>query len=276
MGVIFKYGEPFSNTIKTRQLKQAEYDALSVAEKCNNTFYFITDANGEDGSFQPVIYSEEEREVGVWVDGKPLYEKTLNLTFTANEQKQIGTGYGAAFIKNVFFEYTASSGRWMSQHIFSSYALSSSKFIHSEVTNGTLYLYFVSNAATTGALITIQYTKQSDAPGSGTWTPQGVPAVHYSTDEKVVGTWIDGSTIYEITDEFTSAITINSGAWANTEIANANINRIIDITAYSSTGTLWRCLGGNRDIGDYVQILNTRSSAISVSAVTIRYTKSSS
>jgi hypothetical protein len=122
----------------------------------------------------------------------------------------------------------------------------------------------------------MQYTKTTDAPGSGTWTPQGVPAVHYSTDEKVVGTWIDGSTIYEITDEFTSAITINSGAWANTEISNVNINRIIDITAYSSTGTLWRCLGGNRDVGAYVQILNTRSSAISVSAVTVRYTKSSS
>lgn len=26
---------------------------------------------------QPVIYSTEEREIGVWIDGKPLYEKTI-------------------------------------------------------------------------------------------------------------------------------------------------------------------------------------------------------
>jgi hypothetical protein len=47
--------------------------------------------------------------------------------------------------------------------------------------------------------ITIWYTKNSDISGAAQYTPLGVPAVHYSTDEQVIGTWIDGSTLYRRT-----------------------------------------------------------------------------
>ena len=46
---------------------------------------------------------------------------------------------------------------------------------------------------------TIQYTRTTDTAGSGTWTTQGGYAHHYSTSEKVIGTWIDGKPLYEIT-----------------------------------------------------------------------------
>lgn len=42
--------------------------------------------NAEGGS-QSVIYSETEREIGVWIDGKPLYQKTIvvnNATILVN------------------------------------------------------------------------------------------------------------------------------------------------------------------------------------------------
>ena len=42
-----------------------------------NVQYFITDANGDGSQFQPVIFSTTEREIGVWTNGKPLYEKTI-------------------------------------------------------------------------------------------------------------------------------------------------------------------------------------------------------
>ena len=63
-------------------LTWAEYCALTPEEKANGTTYYITDINGEgkDG-FQPVIYSTEEREIGVWTDGKPLYQKSFTGTW---------------------------------------------------------------------------------------------------------------------------------------------------------------------------------------------------
>ena len=59
-----------------RKMTKAEFDTLSDAEKVG--FINITDiTSGSDDRFQPVIYSEEEREIGVYTDGKPLYEKTI-------------------------------------------------------------------------------------------------------------------------------------------------------------------------------------------------------
>ena len=60
---------------------QAEYDALPI--KYPNITYYITDTNGNEDQFQPVIYSLEEREIGVWTDGKPLYQKTYIYTPSA-------------------------------------------------------------------------------------------------------------------------------------------------------------------------------------------------
>ena len=42
----------------------------------------------------------------------------------------------------------------------------------------------------------VKYTKTTDTAGSGTWTPEGSYAVHYSTSEQVIGTWTNGKPIY--------------------------------------------------------------------------------
>ena len=66
--------------------------------------------------------------------------------------------------------------------------------------NGTIQISTPrNNKAAYIKYLTMQYTKTTDTAGSGKWTPQGVPAIHYSTDEQVIGTWIDGSTLYEKT-----------------------------------------------------------------------------
>ena len=54
--------------------------------------------------------------------------------------------------------------------------------------------------------VTRKYTKTTDTPGSGTWTPSGAPAVHYSTEEQVVGTWVDGKTVYQDTIYFQGSL----------------------------------------------------------------------
>lgn len=51
-------------------LTQSEFDSLSEAEK-NSGFYIIDDGATPEGD----VYSTEERRIGAWIDGKPLYRK---------------------------------------------------------------------------------------------------------------------------------------------------------------------------------------------------------
>ncbi|MBP3718189.1 MAG: hypothetical protein J6I58_01570, partial [Eubacterium sp.] len=71
-------------------------------------------------------------------------------------------------------------------------------------------------------IVTFQYTKTTDQPGSGTWTPEGQLAHHYFTSEKIVGTWIDGSTtVYERT--INGGITFSANdTWYDTGLTGIN------------------------------------------------------
>jgi hypothetical protein len=153
-------------------------------------------------AIQPVIYAEEEREIGVWTDGKPVYEKTLysaggvqgnfNITHNISNIDRVISYSGT--VKDTDPQWAAI---WTIPRI-----ASDGNNLGINYTNDTVINIINPNAFGTRLVdwyITIQYTKTTDRAGSGQWTPQGVPAVHYSTDEKVVGTWIDGSTIYDKT-----------------------------------------------------------------------------
>ena len=49
------------------------------------------------------------------------------------------------------------------------------------------------------------------------WVNEEIDTLHtYSTTEQVVGEWIDGSEIYEITLEFENAISSSGGTWTKT------------------------------------------------------------
>lgn len=181
------------------KLTKAQYDALDPADKTNDTIYFITDVNGTGDKFQPIIYSEEEREIGVWTDGKPLYEKTFkvdNISIdtshateiadltTLNVETWVGVVNSVGYIHA--YDITVNENR-----LSIGYKPTSKKLVASQS--------YTQQYTTVDIITTIRYTKTIDTPGSGKWTPQGVPAVHYSTEEQVVGTWADGSTLYEKT-----------------------------------------------------------------------------
>lgn len=180
----------------TKSLTYAEYEALTDAEKNNGTIYLITDVNGTGDKFQPVIYSEEEREIGVWTDGKPLYEKTINLsgTFTLNNNEWTNlvnlTDYSVDSVISCDMLFSSGNEQGVNDgRVRFSYS-STTKYLRGAASTNTT----IGNPT-----LTIRYTKTTDTAGSGTWTPQGVPAVHYSTDEQIVGTWIDGNTLYQKT-----------------------------------------------------------------------------
>lgn len=219
-------------------LTWAEYCALTEEEKANGTTYYINDINGKgEDKFQPVIYSTEEREIGVWTDGKPLYEKTLYVasgqinssTFlnmpTQNDIERLVLYKGSVYDINdqryyalPYERFSSVEGIWILCHVLPDHTLTPVLFTRQSDT------YSLSNI-----FVTIQYTKTTDTPGSGTWTPQGVPATHYSTEEQVVGTWTDGSTIYEKTITGTLGNVSQKTIDLSSEI---NCNLVIDIKGW--------------------------------------------
>lgn len=169
------------------------YTTLTAVQ--HNTIFInrIIGINFGTSSISPIIYSTEEREIGVWKDNKPLYQKTFVGT-TDNQQY---------FIPNTsYIETLVSVNGYMSESGWD-YELpfhDGSDFISitNNETNG-VRLYTSSYFVGLPFVATLQYTKKTDVPGSGQYNTLGVPTVHYSTDEQVIGTWIDGSTLYETT-----------------------------------------------------------------------------
>ena len=203
-------------TANLTELTQAEYDALEQAgELEEDMMYFITDANGDGSQFQPVIYSTSEREIGVWTDGKPLYEKTIHIQPNGNTQDYTN----AEAISNIevvvdceFLAKRQDSGNvWYYTGNGSTYpeSINYSQYKLGVRVSGGYVQYYINGYDTeiTDIWATVQYTKSTDTAGSGTWTPQGVPSQHYSTTEQVVGTWVDGSTLYEKTFEYSGSYT---------------------------------------------------------------------
>lgn len=177
------------------ELTYNEYLALPEEEKTNGTTYYVKDINGiGEDQFQPIIYSEDEHEIGVWTDGRPIYKKTVvnTLALTSSWQQYIPASDIAVVISA---EGIYRRGGEYVSCAFSQYAIGAwilrDGYIQVGINGGENDWEIVA--------LTIRYTKSTDQPGSGQWTPQGVPALHYSTEEQVVGTWIDGSTLYEKT-----------------------------------------------------------------------------
>ena len=268
----------------TKSLTYTEYEALTEEEKNNGTLYFITDVNGDGQSFQPVIYSTEEREVGVWTDGKPIYQKTLTCTTTT----AIGPDAWATMPWDEEPENidTLITGQNHQGNVPNSYATPRVEYTGGHLKMAALY----SSTFGEGKKFTVWYTKTTDTAGSGKWTPQGVPAVHYSTDEQVVGTWIDGKTLYEKTVVSTSAL--NQGTTNQIDLGTTNVKDFVSVEGFASYGsnnsyvplpygdransnicitTITKSGTANIYIGpDYAS-----PSTINLVIITVRYTKSS-
>ena len=157
------------------------------------------------------LYSTDEKIIGQWTDGKPLYQKTIAVTLTVSEDKVqqstdidlsslnvdtmifcsgfvIGQGAPDKFIRY-------SNDVWGSnlEYTFEVFlqTLSNLRIVTNRVTLNGCTAYAI-----------IRYTKTTDSAVSmGDDTD-------YSTTEKIVGTWIDGRPVYQKT--FTGTIPANT------------------------------------------------------------------
>lgn len=77
-----------------KEVTQAEYDALPATKLTDGIAYFIKDAGGGGGGSSSHNYSTTEQVIGTWIDGKPLYQITFELstsmTIPNNSWQSIG------------------------------------------------------------------------------------------------------------------------------------------------------------------------------------------
>lgn len=163
--------------------------------------------------FNPQIYSLEEREVGIWIDNKPLYQKTFDLnnvvvsdnTWTNDILSTHDTGIHILNYNGVFG--LGSTNYEFGQ--FAYYRNSSEYFTVTLSDNDSINIRPNMNAGTPVTLnrVTIWYTKDIDTPGSGQYNTLGVPNHHYDDTEKIVGTWF-GETLYERTFNIQQSLSV--------------------------------------------------------------------
>ena len=227
-------------------------------------------------------YSAAEKEIGVWLDGKPLYQKTVECgALPANTTKNVPHGITnidrIVYVNGCAFRSTSGNEAGIPVPTVHYQTIGNQTQLSVDFTNITLRNSNANASTFDKTQVTIRYTKTTDAAGSGQYTPSNGKAVHYSEDEQVVGTWIDGSTIYEKTYYLTTAISVPvNGTWVDTGINISFVSKMIEATigndiwifgvlsAFKDSNNLKLTSGGSMG-----------SNNLTVKRITIRYTKSS-
>ena len=164
---------------------------------------------GNSELLAPIVYSEEEREVGVWTDGKPIYQKTIDCGLMPKDTNWHDVAHGISDIDRAISidSIVFSSVQSIVQEFSGSSAYRPSRTEGIIAIRYEEYIRFMNNwqDANTGHLyVTLKYTKTTDLPGSGKYTTLGGAAVHYSTNEQVIGTYF-GKTLYRKGFTYSSA-----------------------------------------------------------------------
>lgn len=184
---------------------QSEYEA-QASQIADGTQVNITDDEIQSlivSSYD--VYSTEEKEVGVWTDGKPLYQKTIKTSLTVASQSS-ATITQLSDIDHLMVK----EGTFLESGIIYTMNEMSNRISFNKST-GNLIFTSATGASWNGEIqLTIQYTKTTDVAGSGIFVPSGSAAVHYSTTEQVIGTWINGKPLYRKTFYIANSVTMNA------------------------------------------------------------------
>lgn len=148
------------------EITLAEYEALSTEEKNNDTTYFITDVDNTDpgsigtaGTLKPWLYdTEQEVVIGVY-DGKPLYRKVIDIDISvAKNLNWYDAGVSYEGIEKV-----------VNGSIIDGYAQYFPITIgYTTATNNIAFVLSTLVTERTMKQLIVEYTKTTDAEGSGT------------------------------------------------------------------------------------------------------------
>lgn len=173
-------------------------------------------------------YSTEEKEIGCWLDGKPLYKRTVIFNNPASDRVD-NLSHGITNIDTIArYEWAAydSAGTVISGFEGTASNWWSSMF---NISKSSVSYRIGSSWRMTKLIVTLCYTKTTDVVGSGQYTPANGKAVHYSTDEQVIGTYL-GDTLYRKTIVVSSG-TMTSGQLPITSNDFTNVDKLVD----------WKC-----------------------------------
>lgn len=233
---------------------------------------------GANGIFTPIIYSDTERVVGVWRDNKPLYAKTVGIGSLPNNATKL-TAHGISDIDTICsIDGIAYDGSGKTIPLGYINVDSYTYDVQVEVGKVNVEIKTKIDFSPYTGYITVQYTKTTDVAGSGNWNTDGVPTVHYSTSEQVIGTWIDGKPLYGKTVIFGS---IPSNA---TKEVDHNINDLKMTIGFEGTmmsGTICETLPSGENSNFRIQTTPTKLKIITGTSwsgwddsyITIKYTK---
>ena len=224
---------------------------------------------------QPVIYSQTETEVGCWIDNKPLYKTTFDL---GSDKSISHTSWYNAIVSVTNIENIAICwGMYSGGTYYPLMAYHTGDDVN--------VLACRANSGATVRYLTLMYTKSSDTAGSGTWNTSGIPNVHYSSTEHVIGTWIDGKPIYEISVD-TGALPNNTSKSVAHGVSNMKSAKVIIGSARNpnngmkiplpyvyKSGSSARCLQVYVDDTNITLVSMENMSGYTESEVTIQYNK---
>lgn len=96
----------------------------------------------------------------------------------------------------------------------------------------------------------------------------------YSTNEKVVGRWIDGKPIYEKTIDFGSDFTVNYNGWSETTVDCSTVDSYLYGEGYTSGGTYGGNIMCSKKSNNKLEVQTARNGTSQIIRyLTIRYTK---
>lgn len=236
------------------------------------------------------LYSTTEQVVGCWTDGRPLYQKTIDFGALPNATNK-SVAHGISNINYITSikgtAYNSSSPMWLDLSLPHPEQLILAITVIADKTNITVIAK--SDRRTLSALITLQYTKTTDAANSFKYASEN----DYSTTEKIVGTWIDGKPLYQKTLTGTMLSPSSDGTEKTTdfsigasvaEVASCNAivtytasgvnNRLILPFAKSGTQVVRHVVRTNADsVPNVVRLFNTWAIGSCPIKITIQYTK---
>ena len=179
------------------------------------------------------IYSTSEKMIGQWHDGKPIYQKTIQTTMPSavNTAKEVAIGASIDSVISIRAILKLGSTEQELPNFTNSLTSDVGKVAvypnrRGDTAKNTIVL--ITNVSTwlnESVVVTVQYTKSTDSA-----TSIGVDT-DYSTTEKIVGTWIDGSPLYQRTVTLTMPTVVTDGTkvLVNTDLSSWNISKCFNI-----------------------------------------------
>lgn len=289
---------------------------FSTADIYMTIQYTKTTDNVTVNTYAPIVpmniaskYRLEEKVVGQWLDGKPLYQKTIDFGTLPNATtKSVAHGISNITGDNVVsINPIASAGSYAIFARIHDQQATNQCFFEVTDTNVICYARGANLSSYTQCYVTIQYTKTTDTANTGLYSDdeatlgmlgdvdlenladgdiiryngtsgkfENVAKEVYSTDEQVIGKWIDGKPLYQKSWELSSEVSCASQSFTSLGIDASGMETIVGQALQNSMGTLWDCVAINTNADtNHIGVLNTRNAVIMVKYVTLKYTKSS-